>query len=386
MSRAARLGAGLKGPQLEALLHPHGFTLRHYPQSFEFSTLGGWIATRAAGHFATLKTRIDDLVESVRMLTPSGRFEARRLPASGAGPDPNRWVLGSEGTLGVITEAWVRVVPRPRFRARAAIHFDSFLAGAEAARELAQSGLHPANCRLLDPAEAELFGVTAEPVAVLLLGFESAERTQEPWMDSALAICLARGGRCPTGPRFQTLESTTAASPLETDRWRDAFLEAPYLQTTLVSLGVLADTFETACTWDRFPAFHASVQERVQDALRKVLGAGRLSCRLTHVYPDGPAPYYTFLGPARDGAEVEQWSRIKEAASEAIIAGGGTITHHHAVGRLHRPWYGREAPPIFLRALAALKAELDPAGILNPGALLSAAPPRRPKAGSSGRP
>jgi alkyldihydroxyacetonephosphate synthase len=366
VSRAARIQAGMLGPDLEAALQPHGLTLRHFPQSFEFSTLGGWIATRAGGHFATLQTRIDDAVESIRMITPVGAWASRRFPSSGAGPSPDRLALGSEGILGVITEAWVRLHPVPRYRASATVAFADFLGGARACRAIAQSGLHPANCRLLDPVEAMLNGVGGE--AFLLLAFESADHPLEPWMSRALQIALDAGGTCPRGATYR--DSGERVGGGESAKWREAFFAAPYLQSGLVSLGILADTFETACTWDRFEALHAAVVASVTAALRRICGAGIVTCRLTHVYPDGAAPYFTMVAPVRPGSELEQWKEIKAAASEAVVAAGGTITHHHAVGRTHRPWYERERPEPFAAALRAAKRELDPAGILNPGVLL----------------
>ncbi len=194
VSLSARIQAGATGPGLEAQLSEHGLTLRHFPQSFQFSTLGGWIATRAGGHFATLYTHIDDLVESVRALTPSGWWESRRLPGSGAGISPDRVLLGSEGILGVITEAWVRVRPRPARRASAAVTFDDFLSGAAAVRALSQSALHPSNCRLLDPVEAAITGAGDGRGALLVVGFEAAEDDVEPWMSAALECCADHGG------------------------------------------------------------------------------------------------------------------------------------------------------------------------------------------------
>jgi len=365
-SLAARIEAGATGPRLEEQLAARGVTLRHYPQSFEHSTLGGWIATRAGGHFATLYTHIDDLVESVRMVTPRGVYETRRLPASGAGPAPERLVLGSEGILGVITEAWVRVRPRPRYRASASVRFDDFARAAQAARAVAQSGLYPTNCRLLDAREAMLNGVPADGGAVLLLAFESADHALRPWIERAVALAEAEGGRA-SGIKERTDERGGDASA---EAWRQAFVDAPYLQSVLVSLGVVADTFETACTWDAFEALHARVRADVERTMREVCGGGLLTCRFTHVYPDGPAPYFTFVAPGQDGSQLEQWLAIKRAASEALAACGATITHHHAVGRLHRPWYEREVPPLFLESLRAAKRTLDPAGILNPGVLV----------------
>ena len=367
-SRAALIQAGATGPHLEEQLRAYGLTLRHFPQSFEYSTLGGWIATRAGGHYATLHTHIDDFVESIRALTPRGWWESRRLPGSGAGPSPDRMLIGSEGILGVITEAWMRVQDAPQFRESAAVLFDSFEAGAEAVRALSQSGLHPANCRLLDPGEAALTGAApagdgaSAPPALLVLGFESADHELGPWMARALELCADHGGR----PRQRGGEPPTGRGESE-GAWRDAFLQAPYLRDTLVAAGVLAETFETAITWDRFAALVDGVREGVREALR---GQGVVSCRLTHVYPDGAAPYFTVLAPARRGDELAQWAELKQAASEAIVAAGGTITHHHAVGRDHRPWYDRQRPDPFATALRAAKSAVDPAGILNPGVLI----------------
>ncbi len=367
-SLAARIQAGATGPRLESQLARHGLTLRHFPQSFQFSTLGGWIATRAGGHFATLYTHIDDLVESIRALTPVGEWESRRLPGSGAGVSPDRMLLGSEGTLGVITEAWMRVRPRPRQRASAAVRFDDFETGAIAVRALSQSGLNPANCRLIDPAEAALTGAGDGSAALLVLGFEAADHDVEPWMSVALECCADHGGSWERRPRDGDGDGQGDA----VSSWRETFLRAPYLRDTLIAVGILSETFETAITWDRFPEFHSAVLERTTAAVERACGQGRVSCRFTHVYPDGPAPYYTVLAPARRGHELEQWAEIKRAAADAVIAGGGTITHHHAVGRDHRPWYDRQRPDTFARALQAAKRAIDPTGALNPGVLIDA--------------
>ena len=392
-SRAARIQGGASGPRIAEQLAAHGLALRHYPQSFELSTLGGWIATRAGGHFATLYTHIDDLVESVRMVTPSGVLETRRLPASGAGPQPERLVLGSEGTFGIVTEAWVRVHSRPRWRASATVHFQKFEDGAHAARSVAQAGLYPSNCRLLDAAEAMLHQVTKSGATVLILAFESADHPVEPWMERAVSIAEDLGGECAEEPKYTTdrvsalpirgssippmprseAEGASVHDIQEAAAWKQSFFDAPYLQSALVSLGVVCDTFETACTWDRFETMHAAIVGATQGALAKVCGGGVVTCRFTHVYPDGPAPYYTFIGPGAAGQELEQWAAVKAAASEAILAAGGTITHHHAVGRVHRPYWEKERSGLFEQALVATKDKLDPQGILNPGCLL---PPR----------
>jgi len=369
-SLAARIQAGATGPGLEEQLREHGLTLRHFPQSFEYSTLGGWIATRAGGHFATLETHIDDLVESVRAITPRGTWESRRLPGSGAGPSPDRMLIGSEGILGVIAEAWVRVRPRPQYKASAGVTFGDFNQAAEAVRAIAQSGLHPANCRLLDAAEAELTGAGDGSANLLILGFESADHPVDHWMDLALEAAREHGG---TPGEVRTSSDGDDA----VGAWRGAFLLAPYLRDTFVACGVLSETFETAVTWDRFEEFQATVMETTRRAVSAASGvpadgpgAPRVSCRLTHVYPDGAAPYFTVLAPAVRGGEVEQWDEVKAAVSEALIDAGGTITHHHAIGRDHRPWYDRQRPAPFAAALRAAKAGVDPSGMLNPGVLI----------------
>jgi alkyldihydroxyacetonephosphate synthase len=388
-SCAARIAAGATGPVLEGQLRPHGLTLRHFPQSFEFSTLGGWIATRSGGHYATNRTHIDDFVESVRMVTPQGILESRRLPGSGAGPSPDRLVLGSEGILGVVTEAWMRVAERPVHKATASVRFPSMADGAAACRVLARSGLWPANCRLLDPGEAAAnAGGSGE--AVLVLGFESAHHPVGAEMALALEACADAGGDTSGGARVTGPAAPASGGhhdgvgpaaagdgdrgPDAAEAWRSAFLAAPYLRDAMVSLGCIAETFETAVTWDRFEELHASVTRAAERALAEVCAGGTLTCRFTHVYPDGAAPYFTVLAPSAHGDQLAMWDEVKAAVSEAILASGGTITHHHAVGRDHRPWYDRQRPDLFADALVAAKATLDPAGILNPGVLVD---PRR---------
>ncbi len=370
VARAALIQGGACGPDLEAQLGDHGLTLRHFPQSFELSTLGGWIATRAAGHFATVWTHIEDFVESVRALTPAGVWCSRRLPGSGAGPSPDRLLAGSEGTLGVITEAWVRVQPRPNHRASAGVRFSTFAAGAECVRALSQSGLHPSNCRLIDPSEARYTMSGDGSFALLVLGFESAEHPVDFLMDGALAICAEQGGV--VAERRGSADGAGDTSAL--GAWREAFLRAPYIRDIFVAMGVLSETFETAVTWDRFPAFHERVMGAARAAAEGVSGVAHVSCRFTHVYPDGPAPYYTVLAPAQRGEEVEQWAAIKAAVSDVLLAEGATITHHHAVGRDHRPWYDRQRPDPFAAALRGAKAAVDPRGVMNPGVLVDPLP------------
>jgi alkyldihydroxyacetonephosphate synthase len=373
-SRAARIQAGVYGPALEDQLRPHGLTLRHFPQSFEFSTLGGWLATRSGGHYATLHTHIDDFVESIRAQTPHGVWESRRLPGSGAGPSPDRMLLGSEGILGVITEAWMRLQDRPRFRAAATARFTSFAAGVEGARAVAQSGLNPANCRLLDPVEAQLTGTDTSGDTILLIAFESADHPLDAWITRAVECARDAGGE--VAPESIAIKSAGDEGAREgaAGNWRNAFVRAPYTRDAIVGLGVISETFETACTWDAFETLRAAVTSAVLTRADEV-GAwpAIVTCRFTHVYPDGPAPYFTVLAMGREPEQLAQWDAIKAAAGDAIIDGGGTITHHHAVGRDHRTWYDRQRPQPFADALRAAKAALDPAGILNPGVLVDPA-------------
>jgi alkyldihydroxyacetonephosphate synthase len=374
-SRLARVGAGTLGPRVEAELGARGFALRHFPQSFEFSTVGGWLATRAGGHYATGPTRIDEHCAALELVSPRGAIATHRHPSSGAGPEPARLLVGSEGAFGVITEAWLRVVPKPTFRASATAAFRSFDDGVRAARALAQSGLQPSNARLLDPTEARLSRVRFDGATVLLIAFESADHPLDAWLARAVELARDHGGDVTVKEQGAEAGTDEAAGRPSRSRggdagsWKRAFVDAPYLQSALLSVGVLADTFETACTWSAFPELHARITADVTRALVDECGGGALACRFTHVYPDGPAPYYTFVGALRVGGEAAQWRRIKAAASDALAAAGGTITHHHAVGRTHAPWYARERPALVGDALAAMKRALDPRGIMNPGVL-----------------
>jgi alkyldihydroxyacetonephosphate synthase len=363
-SRAALIEGGAFGPALEARLKPHKLTLRHFPQSFEYSTLGGWIATRSGGHFASLYTHIDDLVESLRVVTPAGIVETRRLPGSGAGPSPDRLFIGSEGILGIISRAWMRLQLKPTFRAGGSVKFKSFFGAARAVRAIAQAGLFPANCRILDAAEAYNTGAADGSVAILVLAFESGDHPLEAWMKRALECCADHSGVVETGGAGAHREGAAGL-------WRNAFIRMPYAREFLTPAGIINDTFETSITWERFEPFHDAVKSATERAIIEATGVkGEVTCRFTHVYPDGPAPYFSFHALGRHGALLEQWQAIKNAASDALIAAGGTITHHHAVGRDHRPWYDRQRPSLFAAALRAAKDTLDPRGIMNPGVLI----------------
>lgn len=382
-SRAALIEGGALGPELEAALKQHNLTLRFFPQSFQMSTLGGWIATRAGGHFASNYTHIDDLVENIRMLTPRGVMESRRLPGSGAGPSPDRMMLGSEGTLGFITRAWMRVQDRPLFRASASVTFPSMKQATSAVRAISQSGLFPSNCRLLDPTEALINGVGNGTTALLVLAFESADHALHAWIGRALELLADHGGSWDQAAVDRSLAVTSATQDGEGEHrkgnagaWRNSFLRGPYMRNYLTPAGIIADTFETAITWDKFDDFYAGVRERMIKVLKEVTGAdAKLSCRFTHIYPDGPAPYFTFyaLG-SKTGDMVSmlaKWHDIKLAANDIVTNLGGTVTHHHAVGRDHRPnGYDNQVPPLFREAFAGARQILDPKGIMNPGVLI----------------
>ena len=373
VSRAARIQAGARGPGLEDQLREHGLTLRHFPQSFEFSTLGGWIATRAGGHFATLYTHIDDLVESVRAITPRGVWESRRLPGSGAGPSPDRLLLGSEGILGVITEAWVRVRERPRWKLSVGVAFDRLRAPAptRSASSRSRVSTRPTAACSTRPSPSSL---SAGPPgkALLVLGFESAHHPVEEPMRIALEAAARPRRRAAATAKGEGAAGTTRSAP-----GAHAFLAAPYLRDTLVACGVLSDTFETAITWDRFPDFHAQVMETARRAIAEACGAApdgpgspRLTCRFTHVYPDGPAPYYTVLAPGQARRRGRAVGRDQ---------GGGLGDGDRRRRHDHPPPRGRPRPPPLVRPPAARavrrgapgrQARGRPAGVLNPGVLV----------------
>jgi alkyldihydroxyacetonephosphate synthase len=367
MSRAARIQGGARGPELEAQLKSSGLTLRHFPQSFEHSTLGGWLATRSGGHFATLYTHIDDLVENITMVSPAGTCSTRRLPGSGAGPSPDRLLLGSEGTFGIITDAWVRLQGKPRFKATAGFRFSAFFDAARAVRAVSQAGLYPANVRIVDGVELMMNGVGDGSFTLMIVSFESSDHDVVPWMERAAECCLDHGGIADVDWRDNPRANLQGA----VGAWRSAFIRMPYNRERLTPRGIISDTFETSITWDRFEQFYTSVRDATAQAIRDVTGTiGAVSCRFSHAYPDGPAPYFAFHCGGRKGALLEQWRAIKDAASNAVIREGGTITHHHAVGRDHQKYYEQQRPALFGDVLSAAKQRFDPKRILNPGVIV----------------
>lgn len=372
VSRAARIQGGARGPELEAQLKPHGLTLRHFPQSFEHSTFGGWVATRSGGHFATLYTHIDDLIESTTTVTPVGDIISRRLPGSGAGPSSDRFVaMGSEGALGIITEGWARLQGRPTFKATAGFRFTSFFDAAQAVRLVSQAGLFPANVRIVDGTELKVNGAGDGSFTLMVVSFESADHPVDGWMARAEECCLDMGGVVDVGWRNNPEAHLQGA----VGAWRTAFIRMPYNREQLTPRGIISDTFETATTWDAFENFYSAIKEATRIAIREVTGHdGAVSCRFSHAYPDGPAPYFAFHAPGdprgNGTAMLEQWQEIKNRCSDALIANNGTITHHHAIGRDHQKWYEQQRPGLFGDVLRDAKERLDPKGVLNPGVIV----------------
>ncbi|MEU7811165.1 FAD-binding oxidoreductase [Pseudonocardia sp. NPDC049154] len=367
LSQAARIQAGTLGPDLENQLRPTGLTMRFFLQAWEFSSLGGWIATRAAGHYATAYTQIDDYVQSLRVVTPAGVLASGRVPTSGAGPNSDRLFLGSEGALGVVTEAWVRLHRRPTERVATTVRFRDYGKAVNAVRVISQSGLFPANVRLIEREEVKFTEAGDGAHDLLVLSFESADHPLGPWMERALEICRDDGGEWDEETLAQSESHRSGAA----GRWREKFLRGPYLREHAIARGVMRDTVESCVTWDRYMELRARVKEATLAAIREVTGReGLVTVRFTHVYPDGPAPYFTWHALGDKAKLIEQFWLIKAAASDAMTAAGGTITHHHALGRDHRRWYDQERPELFATVLRAAKRELDPRAVLNPGVLV----------------
>ena len=366
-SRTALIEGGILGPHLEAQLKEHDLTMRHYPQSFEFSSLGGWIATRSGGHYATLYTHIDDFVESLKMITPSGSFETRRLPGSGAGPSPDRFAIGSEGIMGVITEASMRLQNRPTFRSSCTVEFINYEDALTALRLVSQSGLFPSNCRLLDANEALFNGAGNGKSHLLILAFESADHDKKASLERALEIAKDNKGNF-EAPSQDSQAHRSGSS----GTWRNSFIKAPYLRESFTRRGIIQDTFETSITWDKSKDFIQAVKDDTSKAILEITGKPSLvTCRITHSYPDGLAPYFTFGAYATPSTMIDTWKEIKCATNEICVSKGGTVTHHHAVGRDHRPnGYDVQRDDLFSKVLIEAKAALDPKGIMNPGVLI----------------
>jgi alkyldihydroxyacetonephosphate synthase len=370
-SLTARLGPGLRGPEAEGALGALGATLGHFPQSYEQATIGGYAATRSAGQASTGYGRFDELVTAIELTAPVGSIRTLQIPHSAAGPHLRELVLGSEGTLGVITDVTCRVRPAPQERLYEGWIAPDFAAGTEIIRALAQHHEAPDVLRLSDEHETRVSLDLSQPEGMqkTALGAYLSLRRRR---GGCLMICGYEGERESVHRRravaSRRLRSGGAVSlgKRAGASWQKARFEGPYLRDELLGLGVFVETLETAHTWSRLDELYRAVG----DALRGALGQRSIvMCHVSHAYEDGASLYFTFFAKARPGAELEQWREAKTAACEAIVAAEGTITHHHAVGRDHAPYMASENGELGLDALRAVKERLDPAGIMNPGKL-----------------
>jgi alkyldihydroxyacetonephosphate synthase len=374
-SLTARLGAGLRGPEAEEALGREGVTLGHFPQSFQYATIGGFAATRSAGQASSGYGRFDAVVSSVRLLAPSGDLQTLETPHSAAGPALRELIVGSEGVLGVIPEVTVRVRPAPPVKRYEAWMAESFEAGAEIVRGLAQGPGLPQILRVSDEEETQGSLALSGPRgaagkafdrylgirrrrggALMIVGYEGEEESVA--RRRALTVRGLRAG----GAAY--LGQAAGRS------WEHGRYNAPYLRDTLMGMGAMVETLETSHTWTRLAELHRGVAAAINGALGEQGTPGLVWCHLSHAYADGASLYFTFISRRRAGAELEQWREVKRAACEAIVACGGTITHHHAVGRDHAPYMEAEVGRDGLEVLRAVKERLDPAGIMNPGKLL----------------
>ncbi|WP_238423443.1 FAD-binding oxidoreductase [Gordonia sp. 'Campus'] len=364
ISRIADLHAGLRGPAAEALLREQGWTLGHFPQSYEGAGIGGYAATRSAGQSSAGYGRFDEMVEGLVLATPRGTVELGTAPRSAAGPDLRQLVLGSEGVFGIITSVRVRIRPAPSARVFDAWRFPSFADGATALRRLAQDGPLPTVLRLSDEVETALNladpSVTGEigddaSGCLVIAGYEGEDGEVARRRDAASAVLVDAGG------------AALGAAPGES--WRTGRFAAPYLRDPLLDAGVLVETLETVTFWSRLHELRASVTAAITDTLTASGTPPLVMCHISHVYESGASLYFTVVAPFGDDPAAD-WASAKSAANTAIRAAGASITHHHAVGRDHRDAYHDEIGPLALDALRAVKATLDPAGICNPGILI----------------
>jgi alkyldihydroxyacetonephosphate synthase len=380
-SRLVTVGAGMRAPELERRLAPAGLTLGHWPQSFEYVSLGGCAATRSAGQASSGYGTIARMVQGLRLTAPAGELTLPAMPATAAGPGLRELIVGSEGVLGVIGELSLRVRPAPARRTYEGVMFGDFAVGLQALREMAQQHALPDVARLSDAAETRLSMALAgsggvkgrlgqaylgargygqwrrEERCIAILGFEGDPVEVAARRARALALAGAGGGL------------RLGGSPGRA--WLRGRFQAPYLRDELLTLGVMVETLETATRWSELACLHGTVTGAIERALVDQGTPGLVCCHVSHLYETGASLYFTFIARQRLGAEAEQWHAVKRAASDAILAGGGTITHHHAVGRDHAPWFAREVGDMGVAAIRALKSELDPAGIMNPGKMLA---------------
>jgi alkyldihydroxyacetonephosphate synthase len=377
-SMTATLGPGLRGPEAEDALRGQGLTLGHFPQSFEWATIGGFAATRSAGQASSGHGRFDELVTSVELTAPTGVLRTIETPHSAAGPALRELVVGSEGALGVITRVTARVRPAPERRRYEAWMAPDFGSGTEIVRALAQADALPDVVRLSDRAETRLSMGLSGASGIqrgLLSGYLRLRRRAE----GCLVVCGWEGGaeaverRRALSGRLLRSGGAAGLGAAPGRAWERGRYEGPYLRDELLDLGYMVETLETAHTWSRLAGLYEAVRRAIETALTDQGTPGVVMCHLSHAYPDGASLYFTFLARRRPGAELEQWRAVKAAACEAIVGEGGTITHHHAVGLDHLPYLRAEVTELGIEALRAVKERLDPAGVMNPGKLV---PPR----------
>ncbi len=364
VSGTAVLEPGLRGPRAEELLAEHGLTLGHFPQSFEWATIGGFAAARSSGQASAGYGRFDDMVVALTVATPRGTMDIGRAPRSAAGPDLRQLVLGSEGAFGVITSVTVRVRPVPRTTRYEGWRFASFDAGRTALRRLAQDGPLPTVLRLSDETETmiglakpDAIGGGFDPAAgcLAITGYEGDPAEVDDRRTRAHAVLREAGGE------FLGEEPG--------DSWSHGRFSAPYLRDALLDAGAFAETLETAAFWSAVPALYEAVRTALTETLTAAGTPPLVMCHVSHVYPTGASLYFTVVS-AQGEDPVAHWEPAKQAANDAILKAGGTISHHHGVGTDHRDWYAREIGPLGVEVLRAVKDRLDPDGILNPGVLL----------------
>ncbi len=359
----ATLAAGLTGPQAEQLLNDRGLTLGHFPQSFQFASIGGFAATRSAGQASSGNGRFDDMLQRITVATPRGALDIGRAPASAAGPDLRELFAGSEGTFGVITEVTLRVRALPERTVYQAWSFPDFAAGTSALRALAQEGAAPTVLRLSDEAETGVNLALADAVAMgsvtsgclAITTFEGTVEHVAARSAEVSALLTAAGG------------NALGAAPAR--GWEHGRFSAPYLRDALLDAGAIAETLETATTWGNVPALREAVTMALTDSLTALGTPPLVMCHISHTYPTGASLYFTVVC-AQAEQPLAQWVAAKRAAGDAIVAAGGTITHHHAVGRDHRQWMVEEIGDLGVEILRAVKGVVDPAGILNPSKLI----------------
>lgn len=363
ISGEAELGAGVTGPEAERLLGDRGFSLGHFPQSFQFATIGGFAATRSSGQDSAGYGRFDDMVRGLRAVTPAGVLDFGRAPESAAGPDLRQLLIGSEGVFGIITRVRVRVHPTPDVTRYEAWSFPDFATGADALRVVTQTGTGPTVVRLSDEAETGVNLATADSIGensvtggcLAITVFEGTDEHASSRHAETRTVLEANGG--------------TSLGEAPARAWESGRFNAPYLRDSLLSAGALCETLETATNWSNIAALKSAVTEALTTALAETGTQALVLCHISHVYPTGASLYFTVVAGQR-GNPIEQWRKAKTAASDAMMRTGATITHHHAVGADHRPWMRDEVGDLGVQVLKAVKATLDPAGILNPGKLI----------------